>query len=211
MLQSIVHNELDMTEATIHTCMLSLCDPIDYSPPGFSVHGDSPGMNTEVGCHALLQRIFLTQGWNPCLLCPLLWQVDSLPLARGSVYTSALLSQFVPPSPSPAVSAGLLSPPAFLFLSCNTGFMGTCHNLGHLRIYYVVNKWKLFPAFIPRLHGFENLFYSFRKIGDVSFLPVHNWKAHFGFRNNMRSRVPWRSGEGAVLSPPSTGMHFVNY
>ena len=25
---------------------LTLCDPMDYSPPGFSVHGDSPGKNT---------------------------------------------------------------------------------------------------------------------------------------------------------------------
>ena len=33
---------------------LTLCDPMDYSPPGFSVHGDSPGKNTGVGCHALL-------------------------------------------------------------------------------------------------------------------------------------------------------------
>ena len=31
-----------------------------YSPPGFSVHGDSPGQNTGVGCHALLQSIFWT-------------------------------------------------------------------------------------------------------------------------------------------------------
>ena len=29
---------------------------------------DSPGKNTGVGCHALLQGIFLTQGLNPCLL-----------------------------------------------------------------------------------------------------------------------------------------------
>ena len=29
---------------------------------------DSPGKNTEVGCHALLQRIFPTQGSNPGLL-----------------------------------------------------------------------------------------------------------------------------------------------
>ena len=37
---------------------------------GTSVHGDSPGKNTGVGCHALLQRIFPTQGSNPCLpLC----------------------------------------------------------------------------------------------------------------------------------------------
>ena len=41
----------------------------------------SPGKNTGVGSHALLQGIFLTQGLNPCLLCHLYWQVDSLPLA----------------------------------------------------------------------------------------------------------------------------------
>ena len=28
---------------------LTLCDPMDCSPPGFSVHGDSPGKNTGVG------------------------------------------------------------------------------------------------------------------------------------------------------------------
>ena len=47
---------------------LTLCDPMDCSPPGPSVHGDSPGMNTRVGCHALLQGIFPTQGSNPSLL-----------------------------------------------------------------------------------------------------------------------------------------------
>ena len=36
---------------------LTLCDPMDCSPPGFSVHGDSPGKNPGVGCHALLQRL----------------------------------------------------------------------------------------------------------------------------------------------------------
>ena len=39
----------------------------------------SPGKNTGVGCHFLLQGIFLTQGWNPWLLQLLHWQVDSLP------------------------------------------------------------------------------------------------------------------------------------
>ena len=33
---------------------------------------DSPGKSTGVGCHALLQRIFLTQGSNPCLMSPAL-------------------------------------------------------------------------------------------------------------------------------------------
>ena len=45
-----------------------LCDPVDCSPPGSSVHGDSPGKNTGIGCHALLQSIFPTQGPNLCLL-----------------------------------------------------------------------------------------------------------------------------------------------
>ena len=40
---------------------LTLCDPMDCSPPGSFVLGDSPGKNTEVGCHALLQGIFPTQ------------------------------------------------------------------------------------------------------------------------------------------------------
>ena len=30
---------------------------------------DSPGKNTGIGCHALLQEIFSTQGSNPRLLC----------------------------------------------------------------------------------------------------------------------------------------------
>ena len=38
---------------------------------------DSPGKNTGVGCHTLLQGIFLTQGSNPGLLHLLHWQADS--------------------------------------------------------------------------------------------------------------------------------------
>ena len=52
---------------------------MDCSPSGSSVRGDSPGKNTGVGCHFLLQGIFLTQGSNPSLLY---WQVDSVPLSH---------------------------------------------------------------------------------------------------------------------------------
>ena len=38
--------------------------PMDCSLSDSSVHGDSPGKNTRVGYHALLQGIFLTQGSN---------------------------------------------------------------------------------------------------------------------------------------------------
>ena len=46
---------------------LTLCNPVDCSLPGSSVHGDSPGKNTAVGCHALLQGISPTQGLSPGL------------------------------------------------------------------------------------------------------------------------------------------------
>ena len=49
------------------SCLI-LCDPMDYSPPGSSVHGDSPGVNTGVGCRALLQGIFPTRGFISGLL-----------------------------------------------------------------------------------------------------------------------------------------------
>ena len=42
--------------------------PHEPYPPGSSVDGDSPGKNTGVGCHALLQGIFPTQGLNLGLL-----------------------------------------------------------------------------------------------------------------------------------------------
>ena len=39
-----------------------VCIYMDCSPSGSTVQWDSPGKNTGVGCHALLQGIFLTQG-----------------------------------------------------------------------------------------------------------------------------------------------------
>ena len=52
------------------TCALRLFVTImECSPPGSSVHGDSPGKNTRMGFYALLQGIFPTQGSNPHLLC----------------------------------------------------------------------------------------------------------------------------------------------
>ena len=61
------------TYPRIHMCLvaqsyLTLCDHMECSPPGSSVHGDSPGKNPGVGCQALLQGIFPTQGLNPGLL-----------------------------------------------------------------------------------------------------------------------------------------------
>ena len=69
-------------------CCLTLYDPMVYSLPVTSVHGNSPGKNTRVGCHALLQGIFQTHGLNSCLLCFLHWQMGSLPIAQpGEPFT----------------------------------------------------------------------------------------------------------------------------
>ena len=54
----------------------TLYDPADCSPPSSSNHGDSPGKNTGVGGHSLLQGILPTQGSNLHLLA---LQVGSLP------------------------------------------------------------------------------------------------------------------------------------
>ena len=52
--------------------------PRRLEPPRLLCPWDSPGKNTGVGCPALLQGIFPTQGWNLCLLHLLHWQADSL-------------------------------------------------------------------------------------------------------------------------------------
>ena len=81
----------------------TLCDPMNSSPPYSSVPGDSPGWNTGVGCHALLQGIFQSQGSNAGLphcrqflyhLCylggPRILEGVAYPFSRG---TSQLRSQ----------------------------------------------------------------------------------------------------------------------
>ena len=66
---------MDLTEAgdikkrwqeyieVIQLC-LTLCDPMDYSLSGSSVHGIFPGKSAGVDCHFLLQGIFPTQESN---------------------------------------------------------------------------------------------------------------------------------------------------
>ena len=58
----------------------TLCNPMDCSPPGSSVHGDSPRKNTAMRCHAFLQEIFPTQGSNQGLLhCRQIFLPSELP------------------------------------------------------------------------------------------------------------------------------------
>ena len=83
MLLSSIHPTLSFLPLTVSMSLLSmsvsplkvkvlaaqsfpiLCSPMDYSLLG---PWNSPVKNTGVGCHSLLQRIFLTQGLNPGFL-----------------------------------------------------------------------------------------------------------------------------------------------
>ena len=53
-----------LSESKVAQSCLTLCDPMDCSLPGSSVHGIFLGKSTGVGCHLLLQEIFPTQGSN---------------------------------------------------------------------------------------------------------------------------------------------------
>ena len=55
---------VDLKSSVAQLCP-TLCDSVDCSPPGSSVHRK----NTGVGCHFLLQGIFPNKGLNPQLLC----------------------------------------------------------------------------------------------------------------------------------------------
>ena len=62
---------LGMHAQSLQSC-LTFCNPTDCSPSGSSIHEESPGKNTELGCHALLQGIFLTQIKPTSLMSPAL-------------------------------------------------------------------------------------------------------------------------------------------
>ena len=47
---------------------MSLCNPMDCSLTGSSVHGILWARMTGLGSHSLLQGVFATQGLNPGLL-----------------------------------------------------------------------------------------------------------------------------------------------
>ena len=58
---------------------LTLCDPVDCSPPGSSVHGILQARVPEWVAMSSSRGIFLAQGSNLSLLCLLHSQADSLP------------------------------------------------------------------------------------------------------------------------------------
>ena len=113
--------------------------------------------NTGVGCHFLLQGIFLTQGLNPCLLH---WQVGSLPLCHprspGGLHTvQAKISET-----ASGLGQGSLLPPLSQHLSSLKHLFSSC-----LRRLISGVKWPpyfmffsfFFSALGSSCHLFKNL------------------------------------------------------
>ena len=66
--------------------------PLGLQPWRLLCPRESPGKNTVVGCHVLLQGTFSTQGLNPFLSCLPHWQADSLPLShQGSTHSYSFI------------------------------------------------------------------------------------------------------------------------
>ena len=79
---------------------------------------DSPGQNTGVGCHALLQGTFLTRGSNLSLLCLLHGQLSSLPLAPPG---TSPFKYYLASSPGEPEGHAGLSQVLFLFVLMQRG------------------------------------------------------------------------------------------
>jgi len=98
-----------------------LCDPIDCSLPGSSVHGDSPGKYTGMGCHTFFEGIFPTQVSNPGLphCRQILYHLEKSMATHSNILTLVQFSRSVmsdslqlhglqharPPCPSPTPGA----------------------------------------------------------------------------------------------------------
>ena len=96
-----------------------LCNPMDYSLPGSSIHGISQARILE--WIAISFSKGSSQGSNIHFLH---WQADSLPLCHlGRPYKSMLLPQFVIPYPSLTVSTSLFSMSVSLFLPCKQALL----------------------------------------------------------------------------------------
>ena len=161
---------------------LTILDPMNCSPPGSSIHGDSPD-NSGVGCHAFLHGLFLTQGSNPRLSCLLHWWAGSLPWVppgkpKISLSEVCLMncelheldvqmpSRFRKFSAVISPSALPLSPPV-----ASRGFLHSC----------------LFTLFPPGLDRFEGpVFFFSHSFSTWTVLLLMLW-SHFSFQSRCYS------------------------
>ena len=121
---------------------LTLCDPMDCSPSGTSIHGDSPGKKTGVGYHSLLQGISPNQGSNPGLSKEhpgLISRMDWLDLlARDSQESS----------PTPQFKSIILRCSAFFTVQLSHPYMTTGKTIALTRRTFVGKECLCFCHFI---------------------------------------------------------------
>ena len=88
----------DVHAKSLQSC-LTLCDPMDCSPPGFSVHGILQARILEWAAMPSYRGSFRPSDWT-CVSCLLCWQTGSVPLAPPGKalwlpYTIAISPQVV--------------------------------------------------------------------------------------------------------------------
>ena len=72
---------------------LTLCDPMDCSLPGSSVHGDSPGQNTGVSYHALLQVLYV---YKTLYIVQIIWLYPKCIVEKAMAPHSSTLAWKIP-------------------------------------------------------------------------------------------------------------------
>ena len=136
-------------------------------------------------CHALLQRVFRTQGSNLSLLQPLRWQTGSLNSIHKRLFKIRSPSDFLSyfSSHAPALSPGLLQPSLFRSKSEFSCAQASCH---HLMRYFS------FPTPLPCLP--PRLLAHCLSVPAWSDLPPHSLR-----QNEFPPHL--------ILTAPSTPLH----
>ena len=156
------------------SCLIRLClwvvkescpttyNPMNCSSPGSSVHMDSPGQNTGVGCHALLQGIFPTQGLNPHL-------THCKPIVSPYILTSAW------------------NWTSFLHFWLNGGIIyqdnGGCHLYLHISPHFVIQRAKVNISLLFRTLSFNKHNFALEPHNCVKKLKSSKiWTLYCGFQ-----------------------------
>ena len=86
---------VSLLECSVAQLCLTLCNSMDCSPPGSSVHEILQARILEWVAMPLLQGIFQTQGLNPYLLYLRHWQAGSLPLVPHGKPDTTVRSTYI--------------------------------------------------------------------------------------------------------------------
>ena len=159
---------------------------MDCSPPGSSFHGDSPGRNTGVICHALLQGIFTTQGTeqaspapraslvaqlvknSPAMLETWIWSLGwEDPLEKGKATHTSTLAWKIPWTLSESDMTEQLS---LSLLHCRQ----ILYPLSRLM---EANKSLIMLIILPNVYKYTRFFFKLKAHGYPScpYTPRNNW------------------------------------